>query len=293
MIKKIRYGDIDFEKYNECIESSIQKNFYANKFIMDHLCAEWEILVYGNYDYLMPIPIKKKMGIPVVVAPIFCQQIGIFSKAENQSINDLFLTYLKNNYLVSYYPFNYYNLFGKATVSKKNYIIEKQDYELLRKSYSKGRKAILAKSAEGLVCEKVGYNNDIHNFLLTHFKGLDKTSDVINFLDFIKFLNDLSKLRVYAYFSENKIISVAVLTDENHELILLALVNDPNYQYLNGASYLIDDIIQHNIRLKKIDFMGGNVRGIEVFFKSFGAQLEPFAVIENTKWAMLKKWIKK
>lgn len=59
MIRKVNYSNIDFEKYDSCIENSVQKNFYARREILDFLCEAWELLVFGDYIAVMPIPIKK------------------------------------------------------------------------------------------------------------------------------------------------------------------------------------------------------------------------------------------
>ncbi len=71
MIKKITYGEINFEKYQICLQNSVQQNFYANRIILDQLCERWELLVYKDYDFVMPVPLKKKYGFFFVIMPLF------------------------------------------------------------------------------------------------------------------------------------------------------------------------------------------------------------------------------
>ncbi|MBO6200890.1 MAG: hypothetical protein J6N74_04640, partial [Chryseobacterium sp.] len=67
MIERIKYQDIDFEKYNNCVESSVQKNLYCEKETLDFLSKNWELLVYGDYEAVMPIPFVKKTFFKVVL----------------------------------------------------------------------------------------------------------------------------------------------------------------------------------------------------------------------------------
>ncbi|MGZ5189079.1 MAG: hypothetical protein ACXWB5_06570, partial [Kaistella sp.] len=61
----------------------------------------------------------------------------------------------------------------------------------------------------------------------------------------------------------------------------------------NGASFLIDRILKEHIEEKYFDFMGGSIRGIEVFFKSFGSSLQQYPVIENSKKDLLINFFRK
>lgn len=292
MIRKIPYSDIDFEKYDSCIENSVQKNFYAKKEILDFLCDAWEILVYEDYVALMPVPTKKIAGFQYIIAPIFSQQLGVFSKVDNPELNEKFRIYLQNKYQVIYYPFNDQNNFTSTITTRKNYELPHGDYSLLKKNFSKGRKAILAKNNEQNFINKLPFEDYLEPWIKEHFKGLNKTSDIENFIKFTRFLEQKNQLNIYSCNSDQKISSLAIVAKDKKKLILLALINDKSTLKNNGATYLVDHILQENIAEKDFDFMGGNLRGIEIFFKSFGAQLKEYPIIENSKKTILKKLLK-
>lgn len=98
MIRRLKYSEIDFPRYQKCIEDAVQQNFYAKKEILDTLCEEWELLIFRDYEYVMPVPVKKKFGFKFVVMPLFCQQLGIFGKAQNGRIEQQFLDFLLKEY---------------------------------------------------------------------------------------------------------------------------------------------------------------------------------------------------
>ena len=86
--------------------------------------------------------------------------------------------------------------------------------------------------------------------------------------------------------------NISVLIDDGNSYALLGLLNNEKLKNHNGASFLIDRILDENIENKSFNFMGGNIRGIEVFFKSFGSDLQEYQFIQNSKKDMIKNLLK-
>lgn len=291
MISKVKYDDIDFQKYEQCLEKSVQRNFYATKFNLDHLSERWELLIKGDYEYVMPIPLTKKYGFKFVMMPLFCQQLGVFGKDDNKIINESFLDFLIQNYRVAQYSFNFHNLFNSDLKLKKNYFIPKTTYKSLHKNYFKGRKSTV-KSSQNLILREINLLENL-NFIKNHFKGLSKIKDLEKFIRYLHFLSSQEILRIDGAFYENKLLNISIIIDYKDSYSLLGLINNENYKKYNGASFLIDQILQQNIEEKSFNFMGGSLRGIEVFFKSFGSELQEYAVVENSKKDLAKTFLRK
>ena len=49
LIKYIQREHLDEEKYNDCIENSIQSNSYAFSWYLDIVCDNWDVLVLNDY----------------------------------------------------------------------------------------------------------------------------------------------------------------------------------------------------------------------------------------------------
>ena len=285
MIKRLNYHQIDFEKYQNCIETSVQKNFYAKREILDVLCEEWELLVLGDYDFVMPVPLKKKYGLRFVLMPLFCQQLGIFGKEKNKETEQQFLVFLLQNYRVFSYYFNHQNTFEEVLKAKKNYVIERTEYQHLRKNYFKGRKSTV-KTAQYLNFSEVELP-EVSAFIKDNFKGLEKGNDFQKLVSYLDFLEAKKMLVIFGAFKENQLTSLAITICEDGCYALLGLVNDEKFRLDNGASFLIDRILKEHIHEKSFDFMGSSIRGIEVFFKSFGSVLQEYPVLENSKKDLL------
>ncbi|MDH6253599.1 hypothetical protein M2347_003326 [Chryseobacterium sp. H1D6B] len=288
MIRRLQYHEIDFNKYTECLEGSEQKNWYAKKEVLDQLSGNWELVVYGDYEAVMPVPFKVKLGIKMVIIPLFCQQLGVFSKKDDLHINNQFLKFLKRKYIIFLYSFNQYNVLPDQVEKKKNYIIPISIYDQLRKKYFKGRKSTV-KWSQHLFYREMLFDSECISFIQNNFKGLYKESDVIKLNNYLDFLNDKSSLKLCGVFLEDKLINLAVLISDTDQLSLLALINDEDFKNENGPSFLIDKILKNYIHEKSLNFMGSNIRGIEVFFKSFGAELFEYRSIEDHFVKILKK----
>ncbi|WP_294283902.1 hypothetical protein [uncultured Chryseobacterium sp.] len=280
MIRRLKYHEIDFDKYTACLENSEQKNWYARREVLDRLSGNWHIMIKGDYEAVMPVHIRRKMGIDFVHMPLFCQQLGVFSKSDDPGINEAFLEVLRKKYKIFFYSFNEHNKFHKPLEKRKNYIVPVSEYSLLRrKKYFKGRKSTV-KMAQHLIYKEVEFNSESLNFIKDHFKGLkDAEWQWLN--RYLIFLSENGHLKLCGTFSADVLINLALLITEDKQLSLLGLVNHEDYKHENGSSFLIDKILQQDIGEKPFNFMGSNIRGIELFFKSFGAELHEYSFIEN------------
>ena len=137
MIKRLKYEEIDWQKYQNCLEHSEQYIFFAEKKYLDLLLHEnWEILVDNDYEAVMPIPLAKKWGFNFVVMPLQTQQLGVFSEKDNSELNESFLAFFQQHYKVFYYAFNAKNDFKTLLKTRKNYKLFAEDYESIKKKYS-------------------------------------------------------------------------------------------------------------------------------------------------------------
>ena len=291
MIKRLTYAEIDFEKYQNCLENSAQRNFYASRFILDHLCETWDLLIFDHYEFVMPVPIRKKYGLNFVIMPLFCQQLGVSGPHDDREVEEQFLLFLLRNYKIVYYSFHFSNNFISDLPKKKNYFIGKTEFSSLRKQYFKGRKSTV-KTAQYLQSKELTLGENLH-FITQNFKGLEKKSDLDKFIKYVSFLQSKNMLKLFGAFKDEQLISLAIMISTDDRLFLLGLVNDENFRSDNGASFLIDRILRENISLKSFDFMGSSIRGIEVFFKSFGSELQEYCIIENSGKDLIKNIIKK
>jgi hypothetical protein len=113
---------IDKEKWNECIRKSANGFIYAHTAYLDALVGTWSGIVINDYESILPLPWKKKLGITYLCGTPFVQQLGLIGNTSIDAeilFHKIFSTFKYGNYF-----FNYSNEFAvKHSQQKPNYIL--------------------------------------------------------------------------------------------------------------------------------------------------------------------------
>ena len=80
MIVYFKHSEIDKDKWDSCINNSINGNVYALSWYLDSTCREWEALIEDDYKSVFPLTNRKKYGINYLFQPYYNQQLGVFSR---------------------------------------------------------------------------------------------------------------------------------------------------------------------------------------------------------------------
>lgn len=291
MIKRVQYNEIDFKRYEDCLESSEQRKYSASKTFLDVTSKnQWELLVYNDYEAVMPIPYVKKYGIKIVHNPMLCQQLGVFSKKDDISVNTAFLSFLIKNYLIRVYKFNDCNQFNSQVELRKNFLIFPDCYEKVYAKYSPKRKRKLRLDENVLKTYEIkliGFK-EVKYFIESNMIGLDKKEDLGGFLRIFEAFYTLGDLQFYAFFYNGNMINAIAVYENDYTMALLGTFNDKEYIKISGASVLIDSIIKKSIEHKIFDFEGGENPNIEEFFRGFRPELKPYGIIEGSVKKLMK-----
>lgn len=292
MIKRLKYHEIDFVKYAQCVDHSEQKKYTATQHFLDVTSKkQWELLVYNDYEAVMPVPFIWKYGVKIVHNPKLCQQLGVFSAKDDIDLNETFLEYIEKNYIIRAYPFNDLNQLRTKLRMKKNFLLYPDSYDSIYAKYSPKRKRKLRLSEEILNNSeiKVTHYDEVKSFIETHAIGMHKEGDLSDFTRIFETFYQLKYLKFLAFYYNNQIINVIATYSDCNMVALLGTFNDKDYVKLSGASVLIDKEIENSIDNHIFDFEGGELPSIEEFFRGFRPELRPYGMIENSKKNLFKK----
>lgn len=295
MIRRLKYKEIDFEKYAACLENSEQRKYSASKTFLDVTTnKQWDILVYQDYKAVMPVPFILKKGVKIVHNPLICQQLGIFSAQDDQKINEKFLQFLQKNYLIRAYHFNETNTFGSKLKTKKNFLLYPDNYDQVFAKYSPKRKRKLRlddEVKENSEIKEISFH-EAEEFIRNNVVGLEKDDDANVLMQTLETFYSLQYLKFLAFYYHNEITNMIAVYSDYDTIALLGTFNDKKYIKMAGASTLIDYVIKENIESCIFDFEGGNLPSIEEFFRGFRPELKYYAVIENSKKKLIKDFAK-
>lgn len=295
MIRRVKNADIEISKFETCVRNSAQRMYCATANFLEIACGKnWEVLVRGDYDAVMPVPYIKKWGLKLVLNPVLCQQLGVFSKMDSASENENFLKFFEQNYRVAYYAFNSKNNFKELLSYRTNYVILRNSYAVVRQNYSPKRRQKL------IINDEVQKNTEIRElswqesgkFMHHHVPGLFNEKLKREYFRILARLYEKKLLELEGFFYHGKLINVVLIYRDSKAAVLFGTFNDRDQIKLNGASILIDRAIRRHVEVRDFDFEGSEVPSVAEFFRGFRPVQTHFAVVKNSKKDLLKKIIK-
>lgn len=78
-IQYLTHLEIDKQKWDHAIKSSFNGQLHASSWYLDIVCEQWDALIEGDYQRIMPLPWRKIYGKQILYHPEFCAALGIFS----------------------------------------------------------------------------------------------------------------------------------------------------------------------------------------------------------------------
>ena len=290
MLLHLKSKDIDKQKWDTCILQSINSLPYALSWYLDIVHPNWEAIIYKDYEIVMPLPVKYKMGIPYLTIPKYIQQLGLFySSIPEQSIVDTFLTYLEKAwYIKKPYHFNYHNrIFLPNYALRTNLVLTmKEEYAVLKTKMQYRarytiRKALSANTVEIIV-------TDDYQAIISIFQQSKHGEDIqywnkesYNLL--LELLNTYNKYFVVesytAYNKDKEPISGIILLHYYDRIILIFTGTNIEGREQKAMPLLIHHVLQKYASSNKIiDFEGSNDANLALFWKQFGVVEQNYPV---------------
>lgn len=229
---KIRYlsdSQIDKQKWDACINNSINGLVYAYSWYLDSCTDRWDALVLGNYEAVMPIPLVRRRGKWKIHSMLISAQLGIFAnKIPDETTVLSFLNELSKRYKRWSLPFNLLNpehISGYESLLKtkfsKDLIYPSDVHQRMAGSDnidSKGDAMSVSKGAQLAV---------ILNFVLRIYGSKIASSEILALRRIISFSMRFGFGTAYSvYSSTNNIIGLSYLIRFRNRLYMLFCISD-------------------------------------------------------------------
>lgn len=299
-IRYIKRADLDADKWNNCIDEAPNGLIYAYTFYLDTMCDNWDALVLNDYEAVMPLPWRKKWGIPYLYQPPFIQRLGLFGNGVIRTFENLFYDLLLQKFKFIHYNVSTLPQIKKVTyVKRKNLIIDLSvDYETIKTKYSKEAVKNVRK-AQNRGCQfeaNIKVDDVIDNFKMVY----GALNNRLNEQHYLKFKTMAEK----ALKAEKAI--VAGIRDANENLIFSAVVlkDHKRLYYILGAPtqlgrekrapyFFIDHLLksyagQHLI----FDFEGSDIPNVTYFYQQFTQTIEYYYEVKINRLPLPIRWLK-
>lgn len=302
MIKYVKRAGLNIQKYDACIEGSIQSRIYAFSWYLDIVADNWGVLVLDDYEAVMPIPFRKKYGVKYVYPPFWLLELGVFSLKKNADYQS-FLDVLFHEFKFIESRMNTDNIIQKSSsflIVKQMQVLKLEGiYESIFENYRKDRKKDLRKANKANLTEK--WNDNYDKLIQLFIDNVGKRTPFIVAKDYV----NLKKLMISCidrkvgevlsiYDKENKLVASGFFLKHKDSITILVSSTDFNNRNNGENTFLIDRAIhryQKNYSL--FNFGGSSMKTIANYFLSFGATTEEYQQIKYNNLPFLLKLFKK
>lgn len=278
----LKHADIDFIRWDECVENSVGGLPYAMSWFLDIVSPGWEALVSRDYEYVMPVTVSSKFGIKYIVQPALTQQLGVFSRQHiTEETVRLFLS--KIPYLSYQINVNENNLIKGMQQLPNLVLMLSKPYSELQQAYSKncirniakavksGLKVEIVADADEVIAFLVANTTEKNDLILDKFRQLVKSGQIQQKTLNIGIRNMAGQL----------IAAVCFLINKQRMVYLLAVSNEEG-KAGSAMFAIVDHIIQKYSGTEMIlDFEGSRIQDIARFYKGFGATNRSYGVVKK------------
>ncbi len=277
MVRYLKHYNIDKQRWNDTIEQSHNRLVYATSWYLDIVAPGWEALVEDDYKSIMPLPAKKKYGIPYLIQPKFVQQLGIFSpnKIDTDLVND-YLHNIPRKFVWQCFQWNSKNpMNGIQGIGVRfNYeLILKDRYESIFSNYNENtQRNIVKANKSGIQIEQMNDFCGFHQLYQRYSRHAPNEGAIYQLQQLID--ASLSKRMGHIMMARNLKMEIVAgaffLIAFDRIIYLTSFVTEEGYS--NSAMFLIMDemIKRYSSGLSVLDFEGSMIPGIARFFEGFG-----------------------
>lgn len=302
MIKYLKHSEIDLNKWDLCIEQSTNSLPYAFSWYLHMVAPQWDALVAGDYEAVMPLTWNKKLGIRYLYQPFFTQQLGVFYRSDyyKESTPD-FIKAIPSSFKFIDIHLNAYNHFEHTDIKlkkRKNFVLDiSKPYEKLFKGYDQHCTRNIKKARKFNHVIRPVEPVDVINFYRKH-KGLETKNvghDDYRMLEKLSGVAREKKVMItYGVFNDNQeMLAAGIFLYIKGRVIYLLGTASPKGKEARAMYALIDYAIMQSCGHPVVfDFEGSEIPGIARFFRGFGAEKQPFYKLKINRLPLLIRWLK-
>lgn len=288
---KIRYIEgpgLDKSRWDVIIRDDPNGSLFATSLFLDLMTDGWDAIIFGDYEALLPLPVRKRWGYGYVHTIPFCGPFAVYGPAAS---------HININAMLDAIPAHFIrcdvNLWAGGPCPsdwevqpRTNYLLDlSEEYEIIRSQFHSSCRNLLNRGlSDGLKIEH-GFPIVSQVSLAGTHGGLGETAqrDLLRFQRLCEQwpkVGPLYTLAVKSY--EGQPITGAVFLRSHARLHYLLGWSSQEGRRKNASRFLLDEIIRmHAGRPITLDFEGSDIPGVAQFFASFGAVPKQYLLLRR------------
>ncbi len=303
MIRYVPHTEIDKAKWDLCIDQSVNGIIFAYSWYLDIVSEEWGALIAGEYEVVMPLPLRKKWGINYIYTPFFLNQLGVFSMQPiTAALVDEFLANIPATFRYIDLSLHHSNSTTRSDFKIEQRTIQEIDlnknYEQIQKEYSENLKRNLKKAEKnGLqITPNIQPEPVVDIFRIAQGESLEvfKKRDYTHLLRLMQTLIQKGMGEaIGVYSAKNELLAAACFMKSHKRIIYLKGAANEKGKAVGAMHFLMDNYIRENASKYLIfDFGGSSVESLARFNNSFGSKETVYLHIKRNNLPKFVRWLK-
>ncbi len=294
MITIVTHNNINRDKWEACIMSAPNGRIYARYDFLNHLCKNWDALIYNDYEAVMPLTANRKYFISYLFQPFFCASLGVFGKNIDEQLLYIFLKTIPSKYKYWDIYLNCGNVYFLPEFEFKirhNYFLDlDKNYNELFNNFSKNHQRNIKKGSAELTVKKSIPIESVVNVAKKQSKRYSniKSHHFENFSNLFQFWLRYHKCETYGVFDKDQLVSAAAFLFDEKRAYYLLVGNEETGRSKSASHTLINRFIEDHANTGiTLDFSGSNITSIADFYKGFGGIEENYVALKCNKLSSL------
>jgi hypothetical protein len=249
----------------------------------------WQLLATDDYSFVMPLPLKHKLGLPYVLQPSMCQQLGVFS---TEPVSEAIIRRFLRKIPALYCMIQLHSSQAFASKERRpNYVLDlRPPYETVRRAYHRNTQSNLKKAAQARLLferpEDVAPVFELLRRQSIHYTGADL--DRMQQLAAQAQARDALYIRCVRDETGAELLAGVLFFRWNDRFYYLTPVSSPAGKATGAMRFLIDRFVAEWAgQTYQIDFEGSTIPSVAQFYRNFGAVAEWYPVYRN---AVARMW---
>lgn len=288
-IRYYRSTEIDRDKWDACVAGAAIPGIFACSTYLNRMADNWDALVLGDYEAVMPLPWKKQKGIYTLYQPDFSWLGGVFGTADLRAfIHAIPSRFRKAD--VTLNPGNVQEDMPAGCILRQQFILKlDRPYAELKQSFSASalRNSARCRDAGMMLRENIPIS-EIAHLLTAHTALRDSINE--NSCQALNELTDMKDIdtRTFAVASPaGDLLAATIILSYANRLYAVVAITSPNGKTLGAYHFLLDALIEkYGGTGKIVEFGFAGSRGPDLVYTGFGAvQVQcPVLRYSNIPW---------
>jgi hypothetical protein len=302
-IQYLAHTQINTGKWDDCISKAANGTIYGYSWYLDAMAKNWDALVLGDYEMVMPLTWNKKYGFSYLYQPAFTATGGVYGNNVNIEVVNAFLQAIPAKFKLIEISLNTGNSFNENSipdsVNRVNYVLPLQEtYATIRKQYRDNHKRNIQKAIQyGCTLQQdisiddiiVLSKDSLQHLLPPMEEDYERLKKVYQYL-----LSHKKTASYGVYDKQGQLMASCIFFFSHNRAYYILVGNNPLSKTIGASHFLIDSFIQEYAGTGlTLDFEGSDIRSLAFFYNGFGATIEYYPALLINRLPFYLKWLKK